>query len=86
MAPKILEEKIYERIFPLQVGYQTFIDRALHFANTDMFTSTNGARGAEIPKLLISITDGKQTERTWIEGDEEWVGKVKVFYQKFLNC
>ena len=41
-----------------------------------MFTSTNGARGAEIPKLLISITDGKQTERTWMEGDEEWVGKV----------
>ena len=43
---------------------QTYIDRALIWARTRLFTERNGDR-KDVPNILILLTDGKQTQSVY---------------------
>ena len=43
------------------MGYTTRIDKALKLARDDMFNTENGGR-EDVPKMLILLTDGSQTQ------------------------
>ena len=54
------------------MGSTTRIDKALRLAQNELFAPENGARGKDVPKILIQLTDGKQTSAV----DAEDPGKV----------
>ena len=45
---------------------KTFIDKALHLADTDLFTESNGGRPG-VAKLIVLLTDGTQTKEAGYE-------------------
>ena len=59
------------------MGLQTRIDRALRLAQRQMFTEANGGR-AGVPKLLILLTDGSQTEASDTEDPVDVASEIRA--------
>jgi len=45
---------------PYTLG-RTRIDKALHKANTELFSTQGGARFHQLPQIMVILTDGRQT-------------------------
>lgn len=59
------------------MGHTTRIDLALKLTRTVLFTTENGTRGGNFPKLLVLITDGSQTIKKGYEDPIENAAKLR---------
>lgn len=59
------------------MGSTTRIDRALRLAQKEMFSFANGGR-AGVPKLLILLTDGSQTQDAFAEEPRYVAGALRA--------